>query len=213
MSQQTLARREREALCDLMLEVGPEAPTLCGQWTTRDLAAHLVLREGRPDAAGGILIAALASYTAKVQGQISARQWPDLITTLRSGPPRWSPQSIERLDVESNTVEFFVHHEDVRRAVDPWVARDLSADDSAQLWPRVGRIGKLLLRRCSSGVIVRPTDGPAAGTSVRLRAGSTDVALEGPVGEIVLALFGRPTAGLEMAGSNSDVAAFLAFPR
>ena len=213
MSQQTLARREREALCTLMLEVGPDAPTLCGGWTTRDLAAHLVLREGRPDAAGGIVIPSLASYAAKVQAQIAARPWTDLVEAVRTGPPRWSPQSIERLDVESNTVEFFVHHEDVRRAVDPWVARDLSADDSAQLWPRVGRIGKLLLRRCPSGVSVRPTDGPAVGTNVRLRAGSSDVNLEGPVGEIVLALFGRPTSGLEMRGSESDVAGFLAFPR
>ena len=37
------------ALCDLFEEVGPDAPTLCGDWTTRDLAAHLVMRERRPD--------------------------------------------------------------------------------------------------------------------------------------------------------------------
>jgi hypothetical protein len=37
--------RERLELCDLLLELGPDAPTLCEGWTTADLAAHLVLRE------------------------------------------------------------------------------------------------------------------------------------------------------------------------
>src|SRR5882762_622635 len=36
---------ERRELCDLFLELGPDAPTLCEGWTTLDLAAHLVLRE------------------------------------------------------------------------------------------------------------------------------------------------------------------------
>lgn len=56
------ARSERHALCDLFMEVGPDAPTLCGEWTTRDLAAHLVVRESRPDAAAGILLKAAASH-------------------------------------------------------------------------------------------------------------------------------------------------------
>ena len=54
------ARPEREALCDLLTDLGPEAPTLCAGWRTRDLAAHLVLRERRPDAAPGILLPLLA---------------------------------------------------------------------------------------------------------------------------------------------------------
>ena len=47
----SFARDERIALCDLLDETGPEAPTLCEGWRTLDLAAHLVLREHRPDAA------------------------------------------------------------------------------------------------------------------------------------------------------------------
>ena len=38
-----VARLEREALCDTLLALGPDAPTLCDPWRTRDLAAHLVL--------------------------------------------------------------------------------------------------------------------------------------------------------------------------
>ena len=40
---------ERAALVDLMAELGPDAPTLCTGWTTRDLAAHLVVRLSRVD--------------------------------------------------------------------------------------------------------------------------------------------------------------------
>ncbi len=65
--QMSVAQRERAALVDTMRGVGPDAPTLCEGWKTRDLAAHLVIREYRPDAAPGILIPFFASHTAKVQ--------------------------------------------------------------------------------------------------------------------------------------------------
>ena len=52
----TLARRERHDLCDLALELGPDEPTLCGEWTTRELLAHLFVREHRPVSAAGILV-------------------------------------------------------------------------------------------------------------------------------------------------------------
>ena len=47
-----VAATERNALADLFLERGPDEPTLCGDWTTNDLLAHLVIRERRPDVAG-----------------------------------------------------------------------------------------------------------------------------------------------------------------
>jgi hypothetical protein len=34
--------RERQTLCDLLADLGPDAPTLCEGWTTLDLAAHLL---------------------------------------------------------------------------------------------------------------------------------------------------------------------------
>ena len=35
------ARDERSALVASLRDAGPDAPTLCAGWTTRDLAAHL----------------------------------------------------------------------------------------------------------------------------------------------------------------------------
>lgn len=208
-----LCRTERASLCDLMLEVGPDAPTLSGSWTTHDLAAHLVVRENRPDAAAGLVLPPVRGWLDRVQEETARKPYALLVAAVRSGPPVWSPTRIEAVDVEVNTVEFFVHHEDVRRARDGWEPRELPEADVAVLWDRVGRIGKALLRRCPVGVLVRPTDGPAAGTTSRLRSGDRDVTLVGPVAEIVLAKYGRLTRGLDLEGAVGDVEAFRDFPR
>jgi uncharacterized protein (TIGR03085 family) len=208
-----LAVSERSALADLMLEVGPDAPTLCGTWTTRDLAAHLVVRATRFDAAAGIVIPPLAGYTEKVSAAVGRRDWIALVTEVRQGPPRWSPQSLAPLDGATNTIEYFVHHEDVRRASEPWAPRELPAEDVATLWAQASRGSGYLLRRSPVGVTFAPTDGPAAGTRREVRKGDSGVVLTGPVGEIVLATYGRVTQGLDVSGSDSDIAAFLDFAR
>ena len=130
MSASEHARRERAELADLMDALGPDAPTLCEGWTTRDLAAHLAVREGRPDAAGGILGGPLAGYAASVQESYAERPWPDLVATVRTGPPLYSP--MRWADGLANLFEFAVHHEDVRRATPPlpdgspsWQPREL----------------------------------------------------------------------------------------
>ena len=208
-----LAASERDALADLMQEVGPDAPTLCGTWTTRDLAAHLVVRATRPDAAAGLVIPPLAGYLEKVQDAVARREWTSLVTDVRQGPPRWSPQSLAALDGATNTIEYFVHHEDVRRASEPWEPRQLASTDVAMLWEQAARGSGFLLRRSPVGVTFAPTDGPAAGTRREVRKGERQVVLTGPVGEIVLATYGRVTKGLEIGGADADVAAFLNFGR
>jgi uncharacterized protein (TIGR03085 family) len=152
------ARRERAALCDLFAEVGPDAPTLSGAWTTRDLAAHLVVRESRPDAAAGIAVSALASHTARVQAGVARRPWDELIEAVRSGPPIWSPTRIAAVDRAVNTIEFFVHHEDVRRAGATWQPRDLDADLRDDLRTAIGRMAKMLSRPLQLGLVLEPTD-------------------------------------------------------
>ena len=41
MTKRELAQSERQQLCDLFEEVGPDQDTLCEGWTTAHLAAHL----------------------------------------------------------------------------------------------------------------------------------------------------------------------------
>ena len=86
------AQQERRALAELFARVGPDAPTLCEGWTTADLAAHLVVRERRPDAGPGIVVPMLAGYTDKVQrGVRDGHTWTQLVDKVRSGPPFPSP--------------------------------------------------------------------------------------------------------------------------
>ena len=154
---------ERLALCVTLEKAGPDAPTLCAGWTTRDLAAHLVLRERRPDAAAGIPGGPLAGHTAKVQQRLAATPYPALLATIRSGPPRLSPFAIPALDERVNTVEFFVHNEDVRRAAPDWAPRDISPGLSDTLWDRL-RMARLTLRKAPVGVeFARTDDGAGPG--------------------------------------------------
>jgi uncharacterized protein (TIGR03085 family) len=84
----TAAQRERAALVETMRTVGPDASTLCGDWTTRDLAAHLVVRESRLDATAGVAVPFFAGYTAKVQRQVTeSTEWDELLDKIASGPP------------------------------------------------------------------------------------------------------------------------------
>ena len=97
----SVAQRERAALVDTLRRVGPDAPTLCEGWKTRDLAAHLMIREYRPDAAPGILIPLLASHTAKVQNKVAEQTgWEELVDKVASGPPIYSP--LKLLDPVAN---------------------------------------------------------------------------------------------------------------
>ncbi len=199
----TPARAERHRLADLFLEVGPDAPTLSGSWTTRDLAAHLVVRERRPDAAGGIILSALAKRTEKVQNDIAERPWEELVETVRSGPPSWSPQRIDAVDRATNTIEFFVHHEDVRRASGGWAARELPEDLRHDLHTSLARIAKLLKRQIPDGARLVPTDG---GEPIELKAAEPLVTVTGPIGELVLFCYGRQGHSLvDMAGRDDAI--------
>jgi len=195
---------ERALLCDLFLDVGPDAPTLCGDWTTRDLAAHLVIRERRPDAGPGIISSFLQGYSERVRKEEAARPYPEIVERVRSGPPRLSPLRLDAVDAMVNTIEFFVHHEDVRRAEQPWSVRALDPALDDGLAKLVGgAIGRLLVRSSPVGLVIEPTGHSGA----RLKAGDPTVAVHGPIGEIVLFLYGRQAvAEVELEGDADAVA-------
>lgn len=212
----SVARSERHALCDTLTLVGADAPTLCEGWTTRDLAAHLVLRESRPDAAAGVIIAPLARHTENVQNSIAATEWGELVDTVRSGPPVWSPLRLAPLDALANTVEFFVHHEDIRRAQTGWTPRPLSTDLEAALRTALGRMARLLCRRVGVGLHLAVTqtspDGAPSPTGavhmITARRGTPEATLTGPAGELILFLYGRGDhAAVELTGAPSALSA------
>lgn len=198
----TLAARERQELSELLDQVGPDAPTLCGDWTTRDLAAHLVIREGRPDAAAGILLPPLAGYTARVQRGVARRSWPELVEQFRSGPPRWSLMRLSSMAEKIDGVEFFVHHEDVRRAQPAWAPRSADPHRSAQLWQMLARMGRMCYRKSPVGVVLRRPDG----TQRVARHGDRTVTVVGAPDELILHAYGRDEAVVDLEGDQADVA-------
>jgi uncharacterized protein (TIGR03085 family) len=203
------ARAERAALCDLFLEVGPDAPTLAGDWTTRALAAHLVVRERRPDAAPGILVAALAKHSEQVRRAEMERPWPELVGRVRKGPPPWNPMHLERIDTLANSAEFFVHHEDVRRAQVGWTRRELTPELEDAIDAPVRRGGRMLTRSVKVGLAVEP----AGREPMRLRRGEPVVTIRGPIGECVLYVYGRKAvAEVTVDGPDDAVAAVAAAP-
>ena len=199
------ARRERAALCDLFAELGPDQPTLCGDWTTRDLAAHLVVRERRPDAAIGIIVSKAAGYTDKVQAGVAKTEWDRLVDTVRSGPPIWSPTKIAKIDELANTVEFFVHLEDVRRAQPTWEPRDLDDDLTAALYGVLAKMAKRLVRNSPVGIVLEPDDDHEP---IVAKQAEPSVTVRGPVGELVMFVYGRQAhSSVEVFGDDESVAA------
>ena len=198
MSKPSFAQSERAALCDLLLEVGPEAPTLCQGWQAADLAAHLVLRERRPDAAAGILGGPLRRYTERTQRSIrDGRSWPELVGLVRSGPPAL----LRPIDEPVNTVEYFVHHEDVRRAApDPAPPRPLDPALEAVLWRRLRGLAILARRRVPVGLTL---SAPGYG-SLTVRAGTPMVTLRGAPGELLLFMTGRQQAAVVEPDGPAD---------
>ncbi|MCZ7430735.1 TIGR03085 family metal-binding protein [Streptomyces sp. WMMC1477] len=198
----THAKRERLLLADLLEAAGPDAPTLCGAWRARDLAAHLVVREHRPDAAGGVLIKPLAARLERVQAEYAAKPYEELVRLLRGGPPRHSPFSLKQVDEAANTVEFYVHTEDVRRAQPEWSPRIMDPVFADVLWRRLETAARLLGRRCPVGLVLRRPDG----RTVVARKGAPVVTVTGEPGELLLFTYGRQSvAKVELDGEDAAV--------
>lgn len=200
-----LAQIERQALVDTMRGTGPDAPTLCEGWTTRDLTAHLLVRERRPDAMPGILIKAFAGHTAKVQDRVAAGDWNSMLDAVASGPPVYSPYKL--VDRWVNLAEMFVHHEDVLRgAADrdgPWTPRELSSELQDALTTPVKTMGRMAVKNAPAHVTLRTTDGQTL-----LTGGSGEpVTITGTPGELVLFAFGRTPVAVEYSGDPAAVAA------
>ncbi|MEU3936887.1 TIGR03085 family metal-binding protein [Streptomyces sp. NPDC029044] len=199
----THAKRERLLLADLLETAGPDAPTLCEGWTTRDLAAHVVVRERRPDAAGGMLIKQLAPRLDKVMAEYTDKPYEELIQLIRTGPPRFSPFSLKPVDEASNIIEFYVHTEDVRRAQPDWSPRDLDPVFQDALWSRLERTARLMGRGIPTGLVLRRPDGQ---TAVAHR-GTPVVTVTGEPSELVLFSYGRQSAAkVDLDGDENAIA-------
>lgn len=182
---------ERAALSDTFARFGPARPTLCEGWQTRDLLQHLVVRDAGP-------LRFVMPGKAATGAQVRDADWADLIEQFRSGPPPGSPFRLPGVDGVANLEEFFVHHEDVRRATDGWVRRELPPGIEDVIWRRVRTpLAKLAVRRVDVGVHIQRLNGDHA----TLRAARPGVVVTGPPSELLFFLFGRQRAAdVELRG-------------
>lgn len=197
------AQTERAELAALLGQVGPEAPTLCGEWNTADLAAHLVVRDRRPDSGPGLLLPALAGWTESVRrAALKSDSYPELVDKV-AHPPWWSPISNPVLHETVNLMEYFIHHEDVRRAQPEWQPRELPAEMERHLWARLGML-KAMLRRTRATVTLAASP---YGELTTGQGGDAQVRITGKPSELVLFCSGRQEhARVEIEGPDAVVA-------
>lgn len=201
-------RDERRGLCRLLIEVGPDAPTECAGWTTRDLAAHLVTRERRPDAAISLAVPPLAGYGERIRTRLrDETPYDRLVGLVAIGPPVWSPFAIPGVDAVGNLVEYFVHHEDVRRAQPGWAPRELPPALTRTLWNRLLMMARLTLRSAPAGVRLRWSDADRPdGPEQVVKQGQPMVTVSGGPGELLLWALGRTSvARVTLDGDDAAV--------
>ncbi|NMO55846.1 TIGR03085 family protein [Actinoplanes sp. TBRC 11911] len=182
------AKLERRQLADLLEKLGPDVPTLCEGWTTRDLAAHLVVRERRPDAVVGNYVRPLREHGENVRLAKAAQAYAAVLQEFRR-PPRWSPVSNPLVDELTNSGEFFIHHEDARRGQPGWEPRTLDPGQEQALWRTLKITGKIALRRLGVPAAIK-----ADGFGEFVVGGEPQVTISGPPGELTLFLSGRQRA-------------------
>jgi uncharacterized protein (TIGR03085 family) len=189
---------ERAQLSNLLQDIGPDAPTLLGSWSTRDLAAHLVLREHDALAGPGLVLpGAWGRFAERRRTALTRLDFGGLVATFRSGPPPgfFRVGWVRRFP---NLNEFFVHHEDVRRADGRGPREHGDAMDEA-LWRNVGLAPWFLARRLRGAGLLLVWAG--TGRTIRARRGEPAVRVCGSPGELLLHLFGRQHAAhVEVSG-------------
>jgi uncharacterized protein (TIGR03085 family) len=198
MSEALFDAVERALLAELFDNLGPDVPTLLTPWTTRDLAAHLVLREHDPLAGPGLVVpGAWGRFAERRRTALASKDFAQLVATVRSGPPPgfFRLPWVRRFP---NLNEFFVHHEDVRRANGRGPRTNEPAMDAA-LWRCVSLAPWFLTRRLRRAGLALHWAGSA--TTVRARPGHPVAHISGPPGELLLYLFGRQEAAqIEVEG-------------
>jgi uncharacterized protein (TIGR03085 family) len=204
MSATEVLLNERAALCDTFEKVGPDAPTLCEGWNTLDLAAHLVAREARSDAAIGLIVPALSGHLQKVMDRYKTKGYDHLVGMLRTGPPwmhRTGPLA------SANVNENFVHHEDIRRPAGE-APRRLDPEMDQILWKMLS-LGARMSRKAIRGaaLTLRTTDGREKIVTTE----GAPVVMTGETGELILFMSGRKDAAVVTHdGSDEAVGILLA---
>lgn len=186
------AAAEREALVRALAEAGSEAETLCEGWNAHDLAVHIAARDARPDTLIGQHLPIVSDRAKQTLAGFEQMSFDQLLDRIRQGVPRWSPARLGVLDEAMNTLEFYVHTEDVLRAgpdYQPASRRAVSEQLRRVLW----RQASATMFRAAARKARRRTTflSPGYGAVTHGRASDLVRVVEGAPEELVLWAFGR----------------------
>lgn len=194
------AAHERHALVQALQQAGAAADTLCEGWNAHDLAVHVVARDARPDTVLGQDLPVLGEKAKRAYQEFEKLSFEDLVRRIQTGAPQWSPARMRRIDNAMNTLEFFVHTEDVRRGESPDddadepqpARRELPRSVRTALWSQASRTVMMAAARKARRRITFLS--PGWGAVTHGRAGDPVRVVEGPPEELVLWAFGRQEA-------------------
>jgi uncharacterized protein (TIGR03085 family) len=141
----------------------------------------------------------LSAYTERVRrSALRVHDFAALVDAIRTAPP-WL--GIERIDDALNTVEMFVHTEDVRRA-NGLPLREHDDAFEAAAWRRLSRQARLSFRRVPAAVTLEPTTGAAPVTAGK---GGPAVTVAGLPSELLLLSYNRKEhAQVTITGDGAD---------
>lgn len=198
---------ERVRFTDLLLELGPDAPTLCEGWTAKDLASHMVIIE-HPEAWVGASSSRRFKLANRLHDRVFEREqaqpWPAQVERVRRGPVA-GPFAWRSVREPMYIREYLIHHEDLRRANGLGPRRGIP-ELQAVAWKKATTVGRFGLRRATLppgyGIELGGPDGEAF-VAV---PGDVRVRIDGEPLEVLLYAFGRrEVAEVELSGPDDAV--------
>lgn len=197
--------KERSNLISTFERIGPDAPTLCEGWDTEDLLRHMVTREIYPH----ITLAAKVPWNfsdaiREKNDHLETASFDELLDIYRKGPQKYSPLQVSALNRAFNTLEYVIHHEDIRRAQTPELGRVLDDEDQKAIWGSLKTTGQVSFAMAPVRIILRsPEHGEF--TALTTKRHENAVTIVGTPLELALYTFGRSVAQVELEGDPEDV--------
>ncbi len=189
---------ERSRLADLLEELSDSewrTPSLCREWTVREVAAHLTLAHTGPLSAAGSLIRAGGGFnrmirdTAIRQARLPVQEYPRRLRSM-VGSRRTAPFITELEPL----VDVLCHAQDIARPIGrPYpMPADAAVAAAEHIWRRSF---PFRAQRRLRGYELVATDAPwRAGVGVRV---------EGPISALLLLVSGRPAALADLDGPGA----------
>lgn len=197
---------ERQRLVTTFERVGADAPTLCEGWSAEDLLRHLVIREIYPHVGLFAKVpVGLADPAREQVEELNGQDYDTLLSTFRDGRQKLSPLQVAPVDRAMNTLEYVIHHEDLRRAQNPVLGRVLTGEEQREIFTHLKGMAQMLFAASPVRIVLHA---PGIGdiTALATKRHKNTVTITGAPVELALFAFGRDSvADVSFAGDASDI--------